>query len=90
MKKGFYGRTYREGDVILCHGMHKKLRRVYREAGIPPRLRTRIPLLCDADGVVWAPFANTVRDSVAEQSGDLYMVRVVLDGTHEKDAESTL
>ena len=91
MKKGFYWRTYREGDVIFCHGMHKKLRRVYREAGISPRLRTRIPLLCDAEGVIWAPFANAVRDSVEDKSGEPYVIRVVLDGrTDEVNAESAL
>ena len=59
--------------------MHKKLRRIYREAGVSQRLRTRIPLLCDADGIVWAPFAGS-RDVDPNRLGEPYIIRVTLDG----------
>lgn len=85
IEKALYWRTYREGDVILCHGMHKKLRRLYREAGIPPRLRKRIPLLCDGEGIVWAPF-SAERDGCGDALGEPCVIRVVLDGV--TDAES--
>ncbi len=58
MEKEFFWRFRRDGDVILMHGMHKKLRRLLREAGIPPRLRDEIPLLCDHEGIVWVPFVG--------------------------------
>lgn len=69
-------RPRREGDLLLTSGMHKKIRRLYREAGIPVRWRECMPLLCDKDGVVWAPFAGA-RDHVSGE-GDAWLVRVEL------------
>ena len=88
IKKECFWRTYREGDVILQHGMHKKLRRLYREAGVPPRLRNRIPLLCDAEGILWAPFSNALRDG-ASDDGEPYTVCVSLDGVEKDGAFET-
>lgn len=39
-------RGRREGDVILSHGMRKKLKKLLNEKGIPPHLRDRVPLIC--------------------------------------------
>lgn len=39
-------RRRREGDVILSHGMHKKLRKLLIDKGIPSPLRDRVPLIC--------------------------------------------
>ena len=83
IKKAFYWRTYRDGDVVLTHGMHKKLRRIYREAGIPPRLRRQIPLLCDAAGIVWAPF-GAHRDAAQGERGTPFTIRVTLDGVADE------
>lgn len=62
-----FWRSRREGDVVLMHGMHKRLRRLFREADIPPRLRNVIPLLCDGEGIVWVPFVG-LRDGVKTES----------------------
>ena len=43
-------RKRQEGDVILSHGMHKKLKKILNEKDIPPHLRDRIPLICLPDG----------------------------------------
>lgn len=40
------GRARAEGDVILSHGMHKKLKKLLCDKGIPPYLRGRLPLIC--------------------------------------------
>lgn len=48
-------RPRRHGDTILAGGMHKKVKKLFCEAGIPPSLRDRLPLLCDGDGIVWIP-----------------------------------
>lgn len=72
----YYWRPRREGDLLLTGGMHKKIRRLYREAGISVRLRERMPLLCDKEGIVWAPFAG-VRDGKMGD-GDAWLVRVEL------------
>lgn len=58
-----FWRSRRDGDVVLMHGMHKRLRRLLREADIPPRMRNAIPLLCDGEGIVWVPFVG-LRDGV--------------------------
>ena len=76
MKKALHWRTRREGDLLLQGGMHRKLRRLYREAGIAPRWRTRMPLLCDGEGIVWAPFVGA-RDGLP-QSGEAYRITVEL------------
>jgi tRNA(Ile)-lysidine synthase len=60
--KGYcFFRTKKEADVILHGGMHKKLRKLFGASAIHPELRARLPLLCDGDGIVWAPFC-AVRD----------------------------
>ena len=67
-------RSRREGDLLLLGGMHRRLRRLYREAGISPRMRERIPLLCDREGIVWAPFLG-VRDGLSK-TGEAYLIKV--------------
>ena len=62
--KTLFWRTRREGDEILIGGMHRKLRRLQAQAEIPVRMRDQIPILCDANGIVWAPYVG-VRDGVA-------------------------
>ncbi len=71
-----YWRSRQEGDVILMGGMHRKLRRLLREAGIPPRLRDRLPLLCDREGILWVPFVGA-RDGLP-RSGTPYTATVRL------------
>lgn len=56
--KDAYFRPRREGDLLLLRGMHRKLRKLQNERGIPPALRERLPLLCDSQGVLWAPFVG--------------------------------
>jgi tRNA(Ile)-lysidine synthase len=49
-------RGRREGDTLLWRGVHRKLRKLQNEVGIPVDLRDRLPLLCDGDRILWAPF----------------------------------
>lgn len=63
IKNGLFWRSYRAGDLLLRGGMHKKLRRLYAEANVPVHWRTRLPLLCDGEGIVWAPFVGA-RDGI--------------------------
>lgn len=82
ISKTLFWRMRQEGDVILMGGMHRKLRRLQAQAQIPARLREDIPLLCDADGIVWAPFVG-VRDGVVytcDPTADGVMVGVFLSG----------
>lgn len=79
IKKGeLFWRTRAEGDRIRMGGMHRSLRRLYSEKKIPPRLRDRMPLLCDAEGILVAP-AVGARDGAsfpAEETADALTVRL--------------
>ena len=57
-------RPIKEGDVILLGGMHKKIRKLYSEQGVPLALRAKLPLLCDHNGVIAVP-GICLRDGVA-------------------------
>ena len=67
IKNSLFWRTLREGDTLLLGGMHKKLRKLYASVGISPHRRAQIPLLCDGEGIVWAPFVG-VRDGFGEDA----------------------
>ena len=67
-------RPRRAGDVILHGGMHKAVRKLPALAKLPPAVRARMPLVCDGDGVLAVPFADTVRDSgKAKKDTTLYL-----------------
>lgn len=74
---GLYFRMRRQGDEIFLRGMHRKLRRLYNEQKIPPRIRRQLPLLCDAKGILWAPFIG-MRDGASFGGGDDYLVELLL------------
>ncbi len=76
IKKDLYWRSRREGDTLLKGGMHRKLRKLYNANKIPQRLRECMPLLCDSDGVLLAPFVGC-RDGLADR-GEPYVVSVEL------------
>lgn len=70
-------RPRRAGDTLLLRGKHHKLRKLQNERGIPPSLRDRLPLLCDGDGVVWAPLIG-LRDGISTASGERLHLTVTL------------
>ena len=51
-------RNLREGDMILRGKMHRKLRRLYAQKGMPTEMRRALPLLCCGEEIVWAPFVG--------------------------------
>ncbi len=78
MLENLFWRTRRPGDTLTVHGVNREVRRLYREAGIPPAVRSSMPLLCDEKGVLWAPFAG-VRDDLARiGGGEGYLAEVML------------
>ncbi len=48
-------RARREGDRILTCKMHKKLKKLMCDKGIPHRFRESLPIFCDDSGILWAP-----------------------------------
>ncbi len=57
------------GDLILCHGMHKSLKKLYCDRHVPVALRARLPLICTENGVLWAPLAAFADGYPAPVSG---------------------
>ena len=77
---GLCFRPRREGDTMLHNGVRRQLRRLYRESGVPTVLRDALPLLCDGEGILWAPFVG-YRDGAtpaktAGEDGQIYRVTV--------------
>ena len=51
-------RKRQEGDIILSHGMRKRLKKILNEKDIPLHHRDRVPLICLPDGSpLWYPRA---------------------------------
>ena len=50
-----YLRSRRDGDTIRYGKMTRKIKTLYSDAKIPRSKRQLLPLLCDNNGVVWAP-----------------------------------
>lgn len=48
-------RVMGEGDRLLLRGMHRRVRKLFGAAGVPVAVRQRLPLLCDAAGLLWVP-----------------------------------
>lgn len=48
-------RSRRDGDSYVYGKMTRKLKKLYNDRGISVEQRARIPVLCDAEGIVWVP-----------------------------------
>lgn len=77
-----YWRSRQEGDTIYMGGMTRKLRKLYNQKQIPLRLREQLPLLCDEQGIVWAPFVGA-RDGLAADDGEWFVCVQVSDTLKE-------
>ncbi len=76
-------RRRKEGDTILSHGMHKKLKKLLCDKHIPLHLRDRIPLICipagGPDGTpLWYPAAAFRDGFPAPQEGACLRITVFL------------
>lgn len=54
-------RERQSGDKILLGGMHKSLKKLFCDKKIPLELRSRIPVICDDNGILAVPFIG-IRD----------------------------
>ncbi len=75
------------GDVILSHGMHKKLKKLLCDKGIPPHLRDCIPLICLPGGTpdgdpLWYPGAAFRDGYPAPAEGECLRITVYVDPRH--------
>ena len=49
-------RNLRPGDRILMYGMHKSIKKMLCDNGIPKEYRQKIPIVFDDEEIVWVPF----------------------------------
>ena len=63
-----YLRPKKDGDSVFYGGMTHKLKKLVSDRKIPVSKRERIPILCDAKGVLWVPGFG-VRDDGAAADG---------------------
>ena len=66
---GLSFRSKRGGETLLRNGVNRQLRRLYREAGVPTVWREALPVLCDGEGVLWAPYVGCRDGAVADLNG---------------------
>jgi tRNA(Ile)-lysidine synthetase-like protein len=52
---GISVRSKRDGDAYRTHGMRRKLKKLFSDAGIPKHLRPHFPVVTDGDGILWVP-----------------------------------
>ena len=70
LQKTLKWRNRRDGDIILRGKMHRQLRRLWAQAGVPTEVRQTLPLLCCGEEIVWAPFVGTSDDFLAKTGGE--------------------
>ena len=66
LQKALTWRNRREGDVVLLGKMHRQLRRLWAQKGIPTELRAALPLLCRGEEIVWTPFVGSSDEFVGK------------------------
>ncbi len=82
--KDAHWRPCRPGEKLLLGGMHRPLRKCYAARGFSPEVRAKMPLLCDGEGVLWAPGVG-LRDGVDRDGAtDGYLLEIFL----EQDGET--
>ncbi len=82
IKGRIFLRPIKEGDCILQGGMHKRIRKLYGQCGVPLHLRPKLPLLCDDLGVLAVP-GICLRDGAKPRTGeDALCVRIYLQNTN--------
>lgn len=61
IKNGLVARNKRDGDKIRSCGMSKSVKKLMCDKKIPLDLRSRIPMICDGNGIIAIPFV-AIRD----------------------------
>lgn len=74
-----YVRFKKDGDSYRYGGMTHKLKKVFNDLGIPPSVRSTIPVICDDSGIVWVP-GLPARDDGMKKDESKYIVFASFDG----------
>ena len=67
---GLYARNRLGEDKFLLGGMNRLLKKVFSSRKVPLEQREKIPVVCDADGIVCVPFFSAPRDGLNASSGE--------------------
>lgn len=78
IKGTLYARPRRAGDRILMGGMHKSLKKLLCDRGVPPADRASLPIICDDDGIAAVPFVGVRDDLRVKRPGDERCVTIYL------------
>ena len=79
IKGELFVRNRLDGDAYRTSGMTKKLKRMLCDKGVPKSIRSKIPIFCDSDGILWIP-GLALRDSAVTQSEKkIYLTFVITD-----------
>ena len=62
-----YARERRAGDRIRVNGMSKSLKKMLCDLKIPIEERSRLPVICDSDGIIAVPFV-AIRDGAKHRA----------------------
>lgn len=81
-----WARQRAEGDVILNHGMHKKLKKLLCDKKVPEPLRDRLPLICTGDDKIplWYPTAAFADGYPPPQAGPVVRITITVATTYSK------
>jgi len=68
-------RSKRDGDSYVYGGMTHKLKKLFNDRAIPPEKRPLVPIICDAEGILWVPGFG-VRGGGAKNSESKFYVAI--------------
>ncbi|HSV30781.1 MAG TPA: tRNA lysidine(34) synthetase TilS [Atribacteraceae bacterium] len=69
-------RNFRPGDRVMTGGRVKKIKEVFSDLGLPREWRSRVPILCDRENILWIPgVVLDERMQVGENSKSLLRIQ---------------
>ena len=74
IKKGVFARSRENGDAYRTGGMTRKLKKLLNAAQYTVRDRDIIPVVCDADGILWVPGFGVRDGAGAKKDGKDYTI----------------
>ncbi len=88
-----WARTRIPGDIICNHGMHKKLKKILCDKGVPPHLRDVLPLICYGEDMtpLWYPTAAFADGFPSPDTAPAWYIQIIelknsrKDNTYDKE-----
>ena len=85
IKGSLFVRNKNSGDRIRMGGMNKSVKKLLCEKKIPLSLRTRLPILCDDDGIVAVPFIGVRDDAKPKNDSSILDIQIVFGEESEEN-----